>query len=123
MSIAASRMQQRRLDQERVFNETRAFLSDQEEIERRHDWENRMQKQIKFQEANAQKQKLLQQEQEDVTKRKQELQLLYNGEMQQWKQTLQSSLEVSQEEKMEQIRRRAYQLKDKREKEVFVTKN
>ena len=117
MSIAASRMQQRRLDQERVFNETRAFLSDQEEIERRHDWENRMQKQIKFQEANAQKQKLLQQEQEDVTKRKQELQLLYNGEMQQWKQTLQSSLEVSQEEKMEQIRRRAYQLKDKREKE------
>ena len=56
MSIAASRMQQRRLDQERVFNETRAFLSDQEEIERRHDWENRMQKQIKFQETNAQKQ-------------------------------------------------------------------
>ena len=54
MSIAASRMQQRRLDQERVFNETRAFLSDQEEIERRHDWENRMQKQIENQEANAQ---------------------------------------------------------------------
>ena len=110
-------MQQRRLDQERVFNETRAFLSDQEEIERRHDWENRMQKQKLFQETNAQKQKLLQQEQEEVNKRKQELQLLYNGEMQQWKQTLQSSLEVSQEEKMEQIRRRAYQLKDKREKE------
>ena len=117
MSIAASRMQQRRLDQERVFNETRAFLSDQEKIERRHDWENRTQKQIELQEANARKQKLLQQEQEEVNKRKQELQSLYNDEMQQWKQTLQSSLEVSQEEKMESIRRRAYQLKDKRERE------
>ena len=65
---------------------------------------------------------LLQEQEDELNERKQELQSLYNNDMSQWKQTLHSSLEVSPADRMEQIRKRAFELKAKREEErqVFV---
>lgn len=45
------------------------------------------------------------------------LQSLYSSEMTDWEQTVQSSREISQDDIMNQIRDRAYMLKDRREKE------
>jgi len=117
MSIAASKLNQRRRDQERVLHETQSFLNEHHNTHIIHDWERRTQQQIEQREVNAITQKLLQQDEEHLHKRKQELQSLYNGEMSKWKDTLQSSLEVTPEERMERIRTRAYELKAKREAE------
>ncbi|KAL7543917.1 hypothetical protein ACHAXR_013296 [Thalassiosira sp. AJA248-18] len=117
MSIAASRLQQRRRDQERVFHETQSFLDQHHNTQRLQDWEHRTQKHIEKREVNAITQKLLQQDEEELNQRKNELQSLYNDEMSQWKTTLKSSLEVTPEQRMEQIRTRAYELKAKREAE------
>jgi len=117
MSIAASKLQQRRRDQERVLHETQSFLNEHHNTNIIHDWERRTQNAIEQREVNAITQKLLRQEEDELNQRKQELSSLYNNEMSQWKNTLQSSLEVTQEERMERIRTRAYELKAKREAE------
>lgn len=114
MSLASL---QRRRDQERILDQTKSFLQDQHNTERILSWENRTQKAIERREVDDITQQLLQQDEEALSDRKHDLQSLYNGEKQNWKQTLQTSLEVTQEERMEQIRRRAYELKNKREKE------
>mmetsp|Transcript_7779 Transcript_7779/g.13995 ORF Transcript_7779/g.13995 Transcript_7779/m.13995 type:complete len:472 (+) Transcript_7779:388-1803(+) len=117
MSIAASKLQQRRQDQDRVLRETQCFINEDHNTHIIHDWERRTQQRIEQREVDTITQKLLQQEEEELHQRKQELQSLYNDEMSQWKTTLQSSLEVTQEERMERIRTRAYKLKATREAE------
>lgn len=117
MSIAASKLQQRRRDQERVLHATQSFLEDHHNTAIIHDWERRTEQQIEQREVNAITRELLRQDEEELRQRKKEVQSLFEGEMSQWKRTLQSSLEVTQEEKMERIRRRAYELKEKREAE------
>ena len=125
MSIAAStawKLQQRRRDQERILHGTQSFLSQHQNTEIRHDWEARTQKRIEQREVDAITEKLLRQDDEDLGKRKEELSALLDDEMSHWKRTLQSSSEVTQEERMERIRKRAYELKAKREaeREAFV---
>ena len=117
MSAAAFKLQQRRRDQERILHGTQSFLSQHHNTEIRHDWEERTQKQIEQREVCAIAEKLLQQDEEELRQRKQELSSLYDGEMSHWRQTLQSSLETSQEQRMEKIRSRAYELKRQREAE------
>lgn len=117
MSIAASRLQQRRRDQERVLHETESFLSSYHNTTRLHDWENRTQKQIEEREVEAIAQRLKEEDEDELWRRKQDLQSLYRTEMEGWKETLQSTLEETQEERMEKIRARAYELKEKREAE------
>ena len=60
----------------------------------------------------------------ELDERKKNLQSLYSSEMTDWEQTVQSSREISQEDRMNQIKDRAYMLKDQREKErqQFVSK-
>jgi hypothetical protein len=121
-TIAASQLQQRQRYQERVLRETQSFLAQQNNTQRRHDWEQRTNQLIDQREVIAITQKLLQQEQDELEKRKREMQSLRDGEMNGWKKTLQTSLEVTQEERMEQIRERAYELKAQREadRQAFV---
>ncbi|KAL3788845.1 hypothetical protein ACHAW5_009202 [Stephanodiscus triporus] len=121
-TIAASQLQQRQRYQERVLRETQSFLAQQNNTQRRHDWEQRTNKLIDQREAVAITKNLLQQEQDELEKRKREMQSLRDGEMNGWKKTLQTSLEVTQEERMEQIRERAYELKAQREadRQAFV---
>ena len=117
MSIAASRIRQRRRDQERIFQENQSFIDEHDNTQRRHEWEHRSSLQTEQREVETITERLLQQEEEELLRRKQELQTIYNDEMSQWKETLRSSLEVSQEQRMEQIRSRAYELKCSREAE------
>jgi hypothetical protein len=121
-TIAASQLQQRQRDQERVLRETHSFLAQQNNTQHRHDWEERTQQLIEQREVNAITQKLLRQEQDELEKRKREVQSVREGEMNGWKKTLQTSLEVTQEERMEKIRERAYELKAQREadRQAFV---
>ena len=122
ITIAASQLQQRQRDQERVLRETQSFLAQQSNTQRRHDWEERTQQLIDQREVNAITQKLLRQEQDELETRKREMTSLHEGEMNGWKKTLQTSLEVTQEERMEQIREKAYELKAQREadRQAFV---
>ena len=122
ITIAASQLQQRQRDQERVLRETQSFLAQQSNTQRRHDWEERTQQLIDQREVNAITQKLLRQEQDELETRKREMSSLHEGEMNGWKKTLQTSLEVTQEERMEQIREKAYELKAQREadRQAFV---
>ncbi len=117
MSVAAFKLQQRRRDQERILHETESFLHQHNNTERLLDWENRTQQQIQQREESNLAQQFQKQDEDELNKRQNELQSLYNREMSEWKDTLQRSLEVSQEEKIEQIRKRAYELKARRESE------
>jgi hypothetical protein len=114
--MSASDLQRRR-DQERALHETQSFLSKHQNTQRLHDWEQRTQQQIDQREVNTIAQKLLQREEEKLQQRQQELQSLYKNEMSCWNETRQRSMTVTQEERMEQIRARAYELKERREKE------
>ncbi|KAL7547374.1 hypothetical protein ACHAWF_015266 [Thalassiosira exigua] len=117
MSIAASKLQQRRQDQECVYQNYHSFLDRNHNTQRVHDWEHRTQQQIEQREVEAIAQKLLQEDEEELCRRKDELGSLFDGEMSKWAGTLKSSLEVTPEQRMEQIRKRAYELKEKREAE------
>jgi len=117
MSGAAFKLQQRRRDQERVLQETHSFLRQQHDTERLLDWENRTYAQIQQREVSNLTQQLLRQDENELKKRQDELQALYGGEMDQWKENLKNKLEVTPEQRMEQIRERAYALKEKREAE------
>lgn len=114
--MSASNLQRRR-DRERSLHETQSFLSKQTNIQRLHDWEQRTQQQIDQREVNTIAQRLLQQEDEDLHRRQQELQSLYNNEASIWSETLQKSMTVTQEQRMEQMRARANELKARREME------
>lgn len=117
MSLAASKLQQRRQDRARDLRGTQSFLSEHKDIQIRHDWESRTQKRIEQNKLNNITQQLLQQDEDELNQRKSSLKSLYNGEMSEWKETLQSSLEVTQEDRIEQIRSRALFFKEKRETE------
>lgn len=117
MSGAAFKLQQRRRDQERVLQETHSFLRQQHDTERLLDWENRTYAQIQQREVENLTHELLRQDEDELKKRQDELQALYGGEMDQWKERLKSKLEVTPEQRMEHIRERAYALKAKREAE------
>ena len=117
MSIAASKLQQRRRDQERLLHETQSFLNEHHDTKIIHNWERRTEQQIEQREVDALACKLLQRDEEELRERKEALQSMFDGEMTRWKQTLQGSLEVTQEDRMERIRTRAYELKEKREAE------
>ena len=117
MSGAAFKLQQRRRDQERVLQETQSFLRQQHDTERLLDWENRTYAQIQQREVDNLTHELLRQDEDELKKRQDELQALYGGEMDQWKERLKSKLEVTPEQRMEHIRERAYALKAKREAE------
>jgi hypothetical protein len=121
---AASQLQNRHRDQERVLRETQSFIAQQNKTQRRHNWEQRTQLLIDQREANAITQKLLQQKQDELKERKQEMKSLHENEMNGWKKTLQTSLEVTQEQRMEEIKERAYELKTQREadRQAFVGK-
>ena len=108
---------QRRRKQERIYDETQAFLSQHHNTERLHDWEAKTQQAIERIQVENIKQQLLQKDNDELDERKKNLQSLYSSEMTDWEQTIQSSREISQEDRMNQIRDRAYMLKDQREKE------
>lgn len=108
---------QRRRKQERIYDETQAFLSQHHNTERLHDWENKTQQAIERRQVENIKQQLLQKDNDELDERKKNLQSLYSSEMTDWEQTIQSSREISQEDRINQIRDRAYMLKDQREKE------
>lgn len=113
--MSASNLQRRR-DQERALHDTQSFLSKHQNIQRLHDWEQRTQQQIDQREVNTIAQKLLQHEEEEVHRRQAEMRSLYEEEMTHWNETRQKSM-ITQEERMEQIRARACELKARREKE------
>jgi hypothetical protein len=119
---AASQLQNRHRDQERILRETQSFIAQQKKTQRRHNWEQRTQQLIDQREANAIKQKLLQQKQDELKERKREMKSLHDNEMNRWKKTLQTSLEVTQEQRMEEIKQRAYEMKAQREsdRQAFV---
>lgn len=117
MSGAAFKLQQRRRDQERLLHERQSYLRQQYNTERILDWENRTNAQIQQREVSNLTQQYLKEDGEELRRRQQELQQLYGGEMDRWKSELKEKLEVTQEQKMEQIRERAYALKAKREAE------
>ena len=117
MSIPASKLLQRRRDQERVLHATQSFLDDHHNTIVVHDWERRTEQQIEQREVDAIARELLRREEEELGRRKDDLKSLLSGEMSQWKQTLRSSLEVTKEERTERIRKRAYELKEAREAE------
>lgn len=121
---AASQLQNRHRDQERVLRETQSFIAQQNKTQRRHNWEQRTQLLIDQREANAISQKLLQQKQDELKERKLDMKSLHENEMNGWKKTLQTSLEVTQEQRMEEIKERAYELKAQREadRQAFVGK-
>ncbi len=97
--------------------ETQAFLRNHNNIQRLHDWEQRTQQQIDKREVNSIAQNLLQQEEEALQNRKKELRSLYNNDMLRLNETREKSLTTTQEQKMDQMRARAYELKARREKE------
>ena len=117
MSGAAFKLQQRRRDQERLLHERQSYLRQQYNTERILDWENRTNAQIQQREVSNLTQQYLKEDGEELRRRQQELQQLYGGEMDRWKSEVKDKLEVTQEQKMEQIRERAYALKAKREAE------
>ena len=116
MTLVDSHLQRRR-HQERIFDETQAFLSQHHNTERLHDWEAKTQQSIERRQVENIKQQLLQKDNAELDERKKNLQSLYSSEMTDLEQTVQSSREISQEDRMNQIRDRAYMLKDQREKE------
>ena len=117
MSGAAFKLQQRRRDQERLLHETKSYLHQQHKTERLLDWENRTNAQIQQRQICNLTQQLLKEDNDELKKRQENLQKLYGAEMDQWKSELKEKLEVTQEQRMEQIRERAYALKSKREAE------
>ena len=108
---------QRRRHQERIFDETQAFLNQHHNTERLHHWQAKTQHAIERRQVENIKQQLLQKDNDELDKRKKNLQSLYSSEMTDWEQTVQSSREISQDDILNQIRVRAYMLKDRREKE------
>jgi len=108
---------QRRRKQERIYDETQAFLSQHHNTERLHNWQAKTQQAIERRQVENIKQQLLQKDNDELDERKKNLQSLYSSEMTDWEQTIQSSREISQEDRINQIRDRAYMLKDQREKE------
>ena len=117
MSGAAFKLQQRRRDQERLLHETQSYLRQQHKTERLLDWEHRTNAQIQQRQVCNLTQQLLKEDDDELKKRQEELQKLYGGEMDKWKSRLKNKLEVTQEQRIEHIRKRAYTLKSKREAE------
>ena len=124
MSIAASKLQQRRRDQERLLHETESFLHEHHNTKRIQDWETRTQQHQHQREVSQLTKKLIQEDEDKLRARQHELQSLYQTEMSKWKNTLEHSLDETQEQRIERIRHRAYALKEKREQErkEFVEK-
>ncbi|KAL9181579.1 hypothetical protein ACHAXT_010384 [Thalassiosira profunda] len=118
----ADRLRLRREAEERRLTETNAFIDQHEHTTRRQSWENRTQKAIEQREVDEITRKLLREDEQDLERRRQELQSLYSEELEGWKKKLRDTLEVTPQERMEQIRTRAYALKEKREaeREQFV---
>ncbi|KAL7515314.1 hypothetical protein ACHAXN_012779 [Cyclotella atomus] len=114
---AAFKLQQCRRDQERLIHEKQSYLHQQHDTKRLLDWENRTNAQIQQREINNLTQKLLKEDEDELKKRQQELKTLYGVEMDRWKTEVRDKLEVTTEQRMEQIRERAYALKAKREAE------
>ena len=108
---------QRRRHQEQIYDETQAFLNQHHNTERLHHWQAKTQHAIERRQVENIKQQLLQKDNDELDKRKNILQSLYSSEMTDWEQTVQSSREISQNDILNQIRVRAYMLKDRREKE------
>ena len=117
MSRAAFKLQQRRRDQERLLHEKQSYLRQHHNTERLLNWENRTNAQIKQREVCSLTEQMLKEDEEDLKKRQLDLKSLYGSEMDNWKTVLKDKLEVTQEQKLEQIRERAYALKAKREAE------
>eukprot|EP00804_Cyclotella_cryptica_P023472 CCRYP_012132-RA/>CCRYP_012132-RA protein AED:0.30 eAED:0.30 QI:0/-1/0/1/-1/1/1/0/464 len=117
MSAAAFKLQQRRRDQERLLQEKESFLRQHHDTERLLDWENRTNLQIQQREVSDLTEKLLREDEEQLHRRQQDIQSLYTGEMHEWTSSLKEKLEVTPEQRMEQLRERAYALKAKREAE------
>ena len=117
MSRAAFKLQQRRRDQERLLHEKQSYLRQHHNTERLLNWENRTNAQIKQREVCSLTEQMLKEDKEDLKKRQLDLKSLYGSEMDNWKTVLKDKLEVTQEQKLEQIRERAYALKAKREAE------
>jgi hypothetical protein len=122
-TTAATHLQQRHRDQERELSKTQSFLAQQKDTQHKHDFELRTQRIIEQREVVDITRKLLLKSEEELEKRKQEMAELHEGEMSDWKKTIESSKVVSQEQQMEIIRDRAYKLKAQRENErqAFVS--
>jgi hypothetical protein len=114
--MTASNLQRRR-EHERALQETQSFLSNHNNIQRLQDWEQRTQQRIDQHKVDSIAQHLLQQEEEALQNRKQELHSLYNNDMLHWNETREEVLTASKQQKMEQLRARAYELKARREME------
>jgi hypothetical protein len=117
MSVAAFKLQQRRRDQERLLHEKESFLRQHYNTERMLDWENRTNAKIHQREVVEYTNRLLREDEEELRERQADLASLYNGEMNEWKKDLRQKLEVTPQQRMEQIRSRAYALKAQREAE------
>jgi hypothetical protein len=116
-TTAATHLQQRHRDQERELSKTQSFLAQQKDTQHKHDFELRTQRLIEQREVVDITRKLLLKGEEELERRKQEMAELHEGEMNDWKKTVESSKVVSQEQKMEMIRDRAFELKAQRENE------
>jgi len=116
-TTAATHLQQRHRDQERDLSKTQSFLAQQKDTQHKHDFELRTQRLIEQREVVDITRKLLLKGEEELERRKQEMAELHEGEMNDWKKTMESSKVVSQEQKMEMIRDRAFELKAQRENE------
>lgn len=111
------KLQQQRRHQERLLHENQSYLRQQHNTERLLDWENRTNARIQQREVSNLTQHLLREDEEELQRRQDELKQLYGGEMEEWKGLVKDKLEITQEQRMAQIRERAYALKSQREAE------
>lgn len=107
----------RRRAAEKVFRARENYLEEQRKVDHFVNWEHRTTKQIEKRTLLDQTRRLKEKDEETLKVRREELKGLYESEMTQWREQVALSLHVSPEERMEQIRTKAYQLKEKRELE------
>jgi len=109
-----SLLAQRRADQTRIEG-SQLYVEHIQRADQVSKWEHDTDKSIICNNLYAKAASNIKRDEEDLERRRKALRMLYESEMNVWKQKIREKQHVSMEERMEQIRVRAYKLRDERE--------
>lgn len=107
----------KRRAQEQLFQERQRFIKDEMNATAIAVWEHKTADRILKQDLASRVARMQQIDSENIEKRRQKMQELYEHERVTWQQEIEKRSEIPFEQKVKDIRERAYRLKDKREKE------
>jgi len=117
MSVEATALAKRRAHEAQVRSSNAEYIKQTSKAHRQAEWEQRTTERIARTRCKHHAKLFAEQDEREAAQRRQQLEVLYESDMNQWKEMVEAVQVISREKQMEQIRERAYRLKEQREAE------